>query len=106
MASVINTTAALVSQVAGFVQEVTDRVTGIAPPVPSSQSAIVQLQNQLQLVADAIHGRAAAAAHSLHLDTAAVQVGDFLHHQRTELTENFSNWLVKYGPFLPIIFFL
>jgi len=103
---VINATAALVSQVAGFVQEVADRVTGIGPPPPSSQSAVAQLQNQLQLLTDAVHGHLAAAAHSLHLDTAAVQVGDFLHHQRTELTENFSNWLVVYGPFLPIIFFL
>lgn len=103
---VINATAALVSQVAGFVQEVADRVTGIAPRPPSSQSAIVQLQNQLQLFTDAIHNHLAAAAHSLHLDTAAVQIADFLHHQRDELTENFSDWLVKYGPFLPIIFFL
>jgi len=103
---VINATAALVSQVAGFVQEVADRVTGIGPPPPSSRSAIVQLQNRLQLLTDALHHRLAAAAHSLRLDTAAVQVGDFLRHQRTELTENFSDWLVKYGPFLPIIFFL
>ena len=73
---VINATAALVSQVAGFVQEVADRVTGIAPRPPSSQSAIVQLQNQLQLFTDAIHNHLAAAAHSLHLDTtggAAIQ---------------------------------
>ena len=104
---VINATAALVSQVAGFVQELADRVTGIGPPPTTATSAVVRLQTQLHLLADTVfyHPLSAAAA-SLHLDAAAVQITDFLHHQRTELTENFSNWLVVYGWTLPIIFFL
>ena len=104
---VINATAALVSQVAGFVQELADRVTGIGPPPTTATSAVVRLQAQLHLLADTVFYRPlSTAAASLHLDAAAAQITDFLHHQRTELTENFSNWLVVYGWTLPIIFFL
>ena len=104
---VINATAALVSQVAGFVQELADRVTGIGPPPTTATSAVVRLQTQLHLLADTVfYNPLSTAAASLHLDAAAAQIATFLHHQRTELTENFSNWLVVYGWTLPIIFFL
>lgn len=92
----MNATTGLLSKVTTLLGQLAERASSAVLP-EKTPAAIVTIQSHLSDFSE---------AHLPRLDTILSQARDIISEQRAELTHNFSNWLVTYGPFLPIIFFL
>jgi len=92
----MNATAGMLTKVTNLLGQLAERASSAVLP-EKTPSAIVTIQSHLSDFSE---------AHLPRLDTILSQARDIISEQRAELTHNFSNWLVTYGPFLPIIFFL